>query len=154
MTCTKVFFTESFTFLKHYYFYDILYIDIPKGMKEEKNMKLKNITGNDCGEKLKKFGRITFYIFLVLAVLVALFGIFGGMGIIADGDTGTGMMVLFIAAVYIVMILFFAYIAFLKTYAYGNMVQVQEKQYALLQDLYKKLYDDGTLNNQTDKLEF
>ena len=117
-------------------------------------MKLKNITGNDCGEKLKKFGRITFYIFLVLAVLVALFGIFGGMGIIADGDTGTGMMVLLIAAVYIVMILFFAYIAFLKTYAYGNMVQVQEKQYALLQDLYKKLYDDGTLNNQTDKLEF
>lgn len=57
MTCTKVFFTKSFTFLKHYYFYDILYIDIPKGMKEEKNMKLKNITGNDCGEKLKKFGR-------------------------------------------------------------------------------------------------
>ena len=105
-------------------------------------------------KNLKSLVELLFTFSQLLAVLVALFGIFGGMGIIADGDTGTGMMVLFIAAVYIVMILFFAYIAFLKTYAYGNMVQVQEKQYALLQDLYKKLYDDGTLNNQTDKLEF
>lgn len=117
-------------------------------------MKLKNITGNDCGDKLKKFGRITYYIMIVLAVIIGVFGLIGGMGIAAGGETGTGLLVLLIFAVYTVMILFFGYIAFLKTYAYGNMVAVQEKQYALLQDLYKKLYDDGTLDNQTDKLEF
>lgn len=117
-------------------------------------MKLKNISGNDCGEKLKKFARITFYIFLVLAILIGIVALLSGMGMLAGGDSGPGMILLLIATVYIVAILFFAYMAFLKTYAYGNMVQLQEKQYTLLQDLYKKLYDDGTLDNKTDKLEF
>lgn len=117
-------------------------------------MKLKNITGNECGEKLKKFGRITFYILIVLAVIIGVLGLIGGMGIVAGGETGTGMLILLIFAIYTVTILFFGYVAFLKTYAYGNMVALQEKQYALLQDLYKKLYDDGTLDNQADPLEF
>lgn len=117
-------------------------------------MKLKNITGNDCGSKLKKFAKITFYIIMILAILIAVVGLIVGFGAIAGGATGSGLLLLLVFTLYTIMILFFGYVAFLKTYAYGNMVAVQEKQYELLQDLYKKLYDDGTLDNHTDKLEF
>lgn len=116
---------------------------------------MKDMNGVNCGQKLKKLAKIYFYVFFALMLILAVIGVLGFFASAASGNAGTAFGILLLIALYIGLLCLIGFMAYLNMYANGNMVEIQEKQYTLLQDLYQKLYDDGTLTQNTDdKLEF